>query len=370
MSQQIFSQVYPTFGNEKEVTITGLTFDAMEPSISSDGNFLFFNSLNNGTTTSLYYATKVNDTTFTYAGALTGANQTITPRLDAVASTDSANNFYWVSTRDFPTQFDNFHHGKFNGTDVVNIGRIHGNFYIYTLGWLIMDAAINYKGDMLYYCNAYFNPSYTGCAGIPCQAKLGIAHKLNDTIFSKLSNSDGILNNVNDTNYLVYAPTVTTNELELYFTRILRSNPTISEICVSVRTSITDSFSVPQIIYSSTLIPEAATLTTDRLKMYYHKFSSSLHKIFLRYRTSPTNINEKKNNDKITIYPNPSNSLVYINLPNSKQNFTIELYSTLGELILKTTDKTVLDISNFTNGIYLLKVRQANNSFTTKIVKQ
>jgi len=28
---KVFSQSYPTFGAEKEVTITGLTFDAMEP---------------------------------------------------------------------------------------------------------------------------------------------------------------------------------------------------------------------------------------------------------------------------------------------------------------------------------------------------
>ncbi|MBI5540710.1 MAG: T9SS type A sorting domain-containing protein [Bacteroidia bacterium] len=47
----------------------------------------------------------------------------------------------------------------------------------------------------------------------------------------------------------------------------------------------------------------------------------------------------------------------------------MELYSTLGELILKTTDKTVIDISNFANGIYFLNIKQTNNCLMTKIVK-
>src|ERR1041385_146268 len=166
LSQEIFSQSYPAFGNEIPVTINGLTFDAMEPSISADGNFLFFNSLNDGITTSLYYASRVNDSTFNYVGPLTGANETNTPRLDAVASSDSANDFFWVSLRNFPNQFDNYFHGTFNGSDVVNIGRVHGTFYIYQQGWLIMDAAINYDETKLYYCNAYFGPTYSGCSGL------------------------------------------------------------------------------------------------------------------------------------------------------------------------------------------------------------
>ena len=54
----------PIYGGEKTVTINGLTFDAMEPQLSTDGNALFFNSLNDGITTSLHYAARVNDTTF------------------------------------------------------------------------------------------------------------------------------------------------------------------------------------------------------------------------------------------------------------------------------------------------------------------
>jgi hypothetical protein len=212
-----FSQTYPTFGIDIPVNIIGLNFDAMEPSISADGNFIFFNSINDGIETSLYYASKVNDSTFTFIGALTGANQTITPRLDAVASSDSVNHFYWTSLRDFPDQFDNCFYGTFNESDVVNIGRLHGTFYVYIIGWLMMDAAINYEGNLLYYTNAYFGPTYTGCGGVPCMAQLGVAEKQNDSTFNKLSNSDEMMQNINDTNYVVYAPNISKSGLELYY---------------------------------------------------------------------------------------------------------------------------------------------------------
>lgn len=370
ISTKIFSQAYPAFGNEIPVTISGLTFDAMEPFISADGNSLFFNSINNGTTTSLYFASKVSDSVFTYAGPLSGANETVTPHLNAVPSSDSANNFYWVSQRNFPAQFDNFFRGSFNGSNVVNIGRIHGTFYIYNMGWIIMDAAINYDGTLLYYCNAYFGANYSGCGAIPCQAKLGVAQKENDSTFNKLSNSDALMQNVNDTNYIVYAPIISRNGLELYYTRIFKSNPTYSEICLSVRTSLSGTFSLPSIIYSSPFIPESPTLTTDQSKMYYHKKAGNLFKIFLRYRDSTTSIEKKSNSNGIKVFPNPSGNIINIELPYPDQKYCIEIFSAIGQKVLKTSERNVISIENFASGIYILKVRQGDKTWTTKLMKR
>lgn len=365
-----YCQTYPTFGTEIPVTISGLTFDAMEPSISADGNYIFFNSLNDGITTSLYYATKVNDSTFTYTGALTGANQTITPRLDAVASSDSVNKFFWTSLRDFPTQFDNCFHGTFNGTDVVSIGRLHGTFYIYSAGWLMMDAAINYNGNLLYYTNGYFGPTYAGCGGIPCQAKLGVAQKLNDSTFNKLSNSDGIMQNINDTNYVVYAPNVSKNGLELYYTRVLKSNVSLgTQICVSVRTNLVDTFSLPSIFYPfSTLTPEATTLSSDQSKIYYHKKSGGLYKLFLRYRTSTTGINETENIDGITIYPNPFTTQTTLQTNNLLHNATLTVNNCLGQTVkqIKNISGQTVSLSrdNLPSGLYYLRLTQDNRVIT------
>lgn len=368
--KQTIAQTYPTFGNEIPVIINGLTFDAMEPSISADGNYIFFNNLNDGITTSLYYATKVNDSTYNYAGALAGANQTITPRLDAVASSDSVNNFFWTSTRNFPTEFDNFFHGTFNGTDVVNIGRVHGTFYIYSAGWIMMDAAINYSGNLLYYTNAYLGPTYAGCGGIPCQAKLGVGQKQNDSTFNKLSNSDGIMQNINDTNYVVYAPNISKNGLELYYTRVLKSNLSLgTQICVSVRTNLVDTFSLPSIFHPfSTLTPEATTLTSDQSKIYYHKKSAGVYKIFLRYRTSATGINEIGNSSGVTIFPNPFFNQTVLQTVNFLHNATLTVYNPFGQTVKQIKNisgQTVaLHRDHLPSGLYFIRLTQDNKIIT------
>lgn len=368
-SKQIFAQTYPTFGTEIPVTITGLTFDAMEPSISPDGNTIFFNSLNDGITTSLYYATKVNDSTFTFIGELAGANETTSPRMDAVASSDSANNFFWNSLRNFPTSFDNYFHGKYNGTDVTDIGRLHGTFYIYSLGWLVMDASINYDGTLFYYCNAFFNTDYSSCSGLPCEAKLGVAQKENDSTFNKLSNSDLLFQNINDVDYLVYAPAISKDGLQIYFTRILISSPVQSEICVAVRNSSTDPFSIPSVIYASNLAPEAPTLTTDQTKMYYHKKVSGQYRLFLRRNTSIASIDEKVLSS-ISVYPNPTKDLLSVIIPNPNQEYTIEIRSTIGQLLLSTSKESNLDLSNFSNGLYMLMFKQGGENWVRRIIKQ
>ena len=338
----------------------------MEPSITADGNTMFFNSLNDGITTSLYHATKINDSTFNYAGPLSGANQTVSPRLDGVASSDSANNFFWVSLRDYPNQFDNYFRGYFNGTNIVTIGRTHGTFYIYNPGWLIMDAAINYQGNLLYYCNARF-----GCGPIPCEAKLGIAQKQNDSTFNKLLTSDGVLQQVNDTNYLVYAPFITKDGLELYYTRILKSNPFQTEMLVSVRSSQTHSFSVPAVIIpSSSAVPEGPTLTSDGSKLYYHKKVGSQYKLFLRYRLLATGFSESENNKSVLFFPNPASTVVQVKAPKPYLPYSIEVYSEQGKEVLRTTDKIHIDLSHFPPGIYLFVLKQENNIYKTKLLKQ
>jgi len=73
--------------------------DTMEPFLSPDGNYLFFNSLNNSINTKLYYAKKVNDSTFNFVGELNGTNQTTEPHLDAVADLDSEGNLLDINKR-------------------------------------------------------------------------------------------------------------------------------------------------------------------------------------------------------------------------------------------------------------------------------
>lgn len=346
------SQSTPVYGNDIKVTINGFTVDAMEPHISPDGNALFFNSLNSGGATSLYYAAKVNDSTFNLVGLMPVVNETVTPYLNAVASLDTADNFYWVSLRGYPTNINNLHRVKFGTTGPTNFGRVYGNFNINAPGYLIMDAAISYEGDYLYYCNAYFN----SCAfGMPCASRMGVAQKVNDSTFNYLPNTNSIFANVNDTNYIVYAPFVTPDGLELYFSRAL-VGVAQTEVCVSVRSNTLSAFSTPTtMITSLNNVPEAPTLTTNKNVLYYHKKSGGVFTIFMKYKTLSTGISEAKNENKLTIYPNPNNGSFTVK---GKEKESIIISNQLGQEIktIYLSDKNNFSetISGLENGIYFL----------------
>ena len=280
---------YPSFGAEIEVTINGISFDSMEPFISSDGNYLFFNNLNDGINTKLFYSTKINDSTFNYAGELTGTNQSTVPHLDAVADMDSKGNFYWTSTRNYPAELDNVFRGSFNLGKVIDIERVHGDFNMNTPGWLIMDHGISLDGQFLYFNNARFDDA--NCQG-PCETTIGIAQKINASTFNTLPNSVSILQNINDADYIYYAPCISSDNLEIYFTRYLKgqiTSSTVFEICIAVRNNSTDQFSIPKVLFSEVIsgLIEAPTLTTDKSIIYYHRKTTDSHKIVMRYRNFP-----------------------------------------------------------------------------------
>ncbi len=365
----LFSQPNPTFGPEIPVNFISVNFDAMEPHLSPDGNALFFNSLNDGITTSLFYGGKINDSTFSLVGQVPIVNQTITPRLDGVASVDTANNFYWVSTRNYPIDFDNLHRIRFLQSGYTNLGRVHGDFYIYSPGWLIMDAAITNFGDQLYYSNALFN----NCGGVPCKAALGIANKVNDSTFMKDPNSASILAAINDTtNYIVYAPQLSQDGLELYFTRLLH-NSINTEICVSSRLTTSTAFGAPSVLVSSATgeLPEAATVSADKSKIYYHKKQGGVFKLFLRYRNIPTSIQVNNETNTPKIYPNPANNSIQIELLKNEP-FQVCVSDLLGKKIIELSvekQATSINLEGLQQGVYLLQIQTENEIFTQKFIK-
>ncbi len=356
-------QNYPSYGPEKKVTITGLDFDAMEPFISPNDNYLFFNNLNNGTTTKLYYATKVNDSTFNFVGELNGTNQTTPPYLDAVPDIDNLNNFYWTSTRGYPANYHNLHVGKFNNGNVTNIKRIYGDFYIYSPNWIIMYHGISYDGQYLYYNNAKFDESGSEIY----ETRIGLAQKVNDTTFAKLYNSDILLQTVNDNNYIYYAPFITKDNLELYYTRFPKGEITVNtlvEICVVVRNTSSDNFSSPKVLFSEpvTSIIEAPTLTTNMQIMYYHKKIEGVHKIMMRYRQAATNITYKKEpQHNITIAPNPMNNSTVVKFDNKlSEPYTLTIIDNIGQKVraYNNISASQLEIYKETlkSGLYLIQI--------------
>lgn len=181
---------------------------------------------------------------------------------------------------------NNLFHGTFSAGNVSNIERVQGDFNMNTPGWLLMDYGISLDGQFLYFNNARFDDA--NCQG-PCETTVGVTQKDNTSTFTTLPNSASILQNINDTNYIYYAPCISSDNLELYFTRYLKGQitpSTVFEICVSVRSRSSSEFSLPKVLFSETIsdLIEAPTLTADKNSIYYHRKTPGSHKIVMRYR--------------------------------------------------------------------------------------
>jgi hypothetical protein len=72
---------------------------------------------------------------------------------------------------------------------------------------------------------------------------------------------------------------------------------------------------------------------------------------------------------KVSVYPNPTSGLLHIE--SSKSIKTIEIYNHLGQLVLTAKESTEIDLTNLTQGIYLLTVQDtAGGTWTRKVVKK
>tara|TARA_R110001592_G_scaffold307299_3_gene581100 strand:- start:146301 stop:148649 length:2349 start_codon:yes stop_codon:yes gene_type:complete len=79
---------------------------------------------------------------------------------------------------------------------------------------------------------------------------------------------------------------------------------------------------------------------------------------------------DNTDNLQAMVYPNPSNGLFTVNLSNNHQNSIIEVYDTRGKKIHQTStidNTTLLDLSDFTKGNYMLHISNAVYSTVTRI---
>ena len=78
---------------------------------------------------------------------------------------------------------------------------------------------------------------------------------------------------------------------------------------------------------------------------------------------------ENLNSNKIVVYPNPANNT--LNVSSQSMISSIEIINVLGQVVKTQTpiedNKTMFDISALTNGIYFIKVKDAEQLFTQKI---
>jgi Tol biopolymer transport system component len=257
----------PTFGvftNPLPVTIIGYSQDAMEPFISPDGNYLFFNSSNSVPPTNLYYATRIDDLTFQFQGEIGGAN--MSGALTAVPSMDINNTFYFISNRSYAQTFSTIYSGTFSDGSLSNVALVPGVSKD-KVGDVNFDQCISPDGGTLYFVDGVF----TGGQQVPGAASIAIATR-NGNQFTRLKNSAKIMRKIN-THDLNYAPDVSKSGLEFFFTRIPKqgSQPKPPPVIyTATRSSTSKPFGKPRKIDAITGFAEAPALSPDEKSLYYH----------------------------------------------------------------------------------------------------
>lgn len=87
-----------------------------------------------------------------------------------------------------------------------------------------------------------------------------------------------------------------------------------------------------------------------------------------------TFVDSKPYKEKLLIYPNPTNDILWIETSNIKDNIRVSVYDLLGNCLLsgakEFTDnsKLSINVSSLNNGIYYVRVLQDNTASTTKLL--
>lgn len=272
------------FVDPRPVPITGYDGNAMEPFISPDGRFLFFNNENDPrANTDVHFAERTGQDTFRYLGELPGVNS---PSLDAVPSLDVAGHFYFTTLREYDRTMNSIYTGEFDGKRVVNVRPVKGDISPTTPFTVNMDASISPDGQTLYLSRAVIVPG----APAPKKSELMVA-RMKDGAFAIDPKSARIMQKIN-IGPLAYAPAVSADGLELYFTRASMRTTGPEQvraqlrILVATRSSVDEPFAEPQVLRALTGYVEAPSISVDGRELFYHRKVGDKFVIYRAVRAS------------------------------------------------------------------------------------
>ncbi len=242
------------------VEIVGYDGDAMEPFIVPKTGDLLFNNRNSPPElTDLHWARRIDDAHFEYVGRVEGANSTA---LDGVPSVDESGNIYFVSTRSYDETLSSIYTGHWANGVVTDVELVRG-ISPEQRGVVDFDAEISRDGDSLFYVEGRFSG-----AAVPDSADIALAHRMDDR-FVRDTFSDVLLGSVN-TPALEYAPAISADRRELFFTRLDPHARTIAIYRVK-RIGAGQPFGPAERVAAADGFVEAPALNPDGTILYFHR---------------------------------------------------------------------------------------------------
>jgi hypothetical protein len=111
----------------------------------------------------------------------------------------------------------------------------------------------------------------------------------------------------------------------------------------------------------------------NRAAIYFDYNSPIMTNTTVNHFTKTVSINEQKE-AHMAIYPNPGKDLFYLELnDNMVSHPVVEIYNILGKMVWATKTsqrKTMMDLSNLPNGVYLVKIIGLDKPMIQRIIKQ
>jgi hypothetical protein len=268
------SKISDILGSSDLISIVGFNKDAMEPFVSRDGRYLFFNDFTKSNPhKDIHWATRLSARKFQYRGRVKNVNSN---QVDGVPSMDIHGNFYFISTKKYNwfNGFNTVYSGKFDPkTGTVNYIKPHPELSLRKAGWLNMDVEISADGQTLYSTQSYFpkgakSPTKSYFFYAKKQGRKFVLQKNSNRIFRRI-NKDGDLSG----DGIVYAASISKDQRTLFFTKASTSSSgmPVFRSYIAKRHHKNAVFGDPSVIRAITGFSEAPTISADEQKLYYHK---------------------------------------------------------------------------------------------------
>ncbi len=261
--------------NEERITILNYSNDVMEIGISPDGEFLLFND-NKKPDKDMHWSRRIDDRTYKYQGKV---QNTVSKKVDGTPSFDGKGNIYFTTLNSYPNSFNTIFIAKFQDGVALDPLPVKGNIYVTNKNrphkfWVTLDPDISDDGNLLFYSEGQFHPPLE----FPYPYNVRGAKKVNG-VFVKMG--DRIFKNINTDN-LEYAPAISSDGLEIFFTRVGKINGRLKMVGIftAKRNTTNEPFEKPEKIMAITGAAEAPVLSGDETMIYYHRMDQGVFKAY------------------------------------------------------------------------------------------
>lgn len=276
------SRVYQ---NPQETIIDGYNDDCMEPLITGDGKYLLFNNSNGSfVDTHIHVCKRSGENRFQHVGLLPGS---VSKSKDMAPTVDGCGNLYFTCLKTYDKDGHSIYVGKFRGEKLEGVTLPEGDISAHKPAEINMDCGVSKDGSTLILSRAHFANIFLP----PDRSDLLLATR-SGGVFAVAENQR-ILNGQN-TAALEYAPCLSPDELELFYTRAGKvskadgraAGGVYFRIMFAKRKNKFEPFGKPKVLSDLSGFVEAPTITDDKREMFFHKKVGDKFRIFRALRNS------------------------------------------------------------------------------------